>query len=182
MTAHPGKQGHVPPGTQVVDNAMTVGELTEEMIYGEKNAESGRLVRGGSAEGKTTVPRRRRTQHSEWSVDTETEGWLGGWAVMEAVVRDLTRRWCWRTVPSVFEVEWRNLLHLWSMNFTGLFLLSTIYKNVTLDDSVLVNKYLLSCILTVVGLYKRGGRCLNVICLFFFLKGYFYLFMGYARS
>ena len=44
---------------------MTVDELTEEMIYGEKNAESGRLVRGGSAEGKTTVPRRRRTQHSE---------------------------------------------------------------------------------------------------------------------
>ena len=68
------------------------------------------------------------------------------------------------------------------MNFTGLFLLSTIYKNFTLDDSVLVNKYLLSCILTVVGLYKRGGRCLNVICLFFFLKGYFYLFMGCARS
>ena len=60
MTAHPGKQGHVPPETQVVDNAMAVDELTEEMIYGEKNAESGRLVHGGSVEGKTTVPRRKK--------------------------------------------------------------------------------------------------------------------------
>jgi len=56
------------------------------------------------------------------------------------------------------------------MNFTGLFLISTIYKNFTLDDSVLFNKYLLSCILTVVGLYKTGRKCLKVICLFFLKK------------
>ena len=68
------------------------------------------------------------------------------------------------------------------MNFTGLFLISTIYKNFTLDDSVLFNKYLLSCILTVVGLYKTGRKCLKVICLFKKKKGYFYLFIGCARA
>lgn len=50
---------------------MTVDELTEEMIYGEKNAESGRLVHGGSVEGTTTVPRRKRipsTVSDQWTL------------------------------------------------------------------------------------------------------------------
>ena len=45
-------------------------------------------------------------------------------------------------------------------------LISIIYKNFTLDYSILFNKYLLSCILTVVGLYKRGRKCFKVICLY----------------
>ena len=50
---------------------MTVDELTEEVIYGEKNAESGRLEHEASVEGKTTVPSRKRiptTVSDRWTL------------------------------------------------------------------------------------------------------------------
>ena len=55
----------------MIDNAMTVDELTEEMIYGKKNAESGRLGHAGGMERKSTVPRRKRiptTVSDQWTL------------------------------------------------------------------------------------------------------------------